>query len=234
MFYNLDDTALSITSRCSGNNTIIIENCSFDHNTYVFSTEEFLYIKRPLIGIVLSHSSKSVTVKQCSFKNNYNNNHLISILIMGKKACYGNLRYCVGPITNVTFVKCQFTRNTGELMNAKGRTFCRANLLIIGPSEFANAAKHFHITNDDLIFISNMNVHIIGPVIITSNRAESIMYFKSCEVSFYRDIILVSNNCYQLITLQFTFIKMMEYSNITLFKNNCRNKLIETIYDNEY
>ena len=234
LFYNLDHMALSISSRCSSNNSIIIKNCSFDHNTYVFSTKEFLYIKRPSITIVLSHSRKSVTVEQCSFKNDYNN-HLISILIRTKKICFNKFRYCVGPITNVTFVRCQFTRNTGELMNAKGTlTFCRANLMIIGPSNFANTVVHFHISNSDLIFISNMNVHIVGPVIITSNGAENIMYFISCEVSFYQDIILVSNNCNQLITLKSTFVKMMEYSNITLFRNNYRNKLIETIYDNEY
>ena len=235
LFYNLDHMALSISSRCSGSNTIIIKNCSFHHNTYAFSTEEFPYIKRPLIAIVLSHSSKSVTVEQCNFTNNYNNNHLISILIRAIKVCYSKLRYCVGPITNVTFVKCKFTKNTGELMNAKGTSrFCRANLWIIGPSKFANSVMHLHINYDDLIFISNMSVHIIGPVIITSNHAKSIMYFKSCEVSFYEDVMLASNNCYQLITLQSTCIKMMEYSNITLFKNNYLIELIEIDHDNEY
>ena len=231
VFYNLDHMALSISSRCSGNNTIIIKNCSFENNTYLFSTEEFLYIKRPSIAIVLSHNRKSVTVKQCSFINNYNDNHLISIFIRKKRACYDKMRHCIGPITNVTFVRCRFVRNTGELINAKS-IFCRANLLIIGPSKFANAVIHNRIY--DLIIISNMGVHIIGPVIITSNRAASIMYFKSCEVSFYRDIMLVSNRCDQLITLQFTYIRMMENSNITLFKNKVRNKLIDTNDDNEY
>ena len=231
VFYNLDHMALSISSRCSGNNTIIIKNCSFENNTYIFSTEEFLYIKRPSIAIVLSHSRKSVTVKQCSFINNYNDNHLISIFIREKRACYDKMRHCIGPITNVTFVRCRFARNKGELINAKG-IFCRANLLIIGPSKFANAVIHNRIY--DLIIISNMGVHIIGPVIITSNRVTSIIYFKSCEVSFYRDIMLVSNRCDQLITLQFTYIRMMENSNITLFKNKVRNKLIDTNDDNEY
>ena len=125
LFYNLDHMALSISSRCSGNNIIIIENYTFDHNTYI--TEEFLYITRPVITIVLSHSNKSVTFKQCSFKNNYNQ-HLISILIRAKKLCYSKMRHCIGPITNVTFVRCQFARNTGvELINAKGM-ICRANL----------------------------------------------------------------------------------------------------------
>ena len=234
LFYNLDHMALSISSRCSGNNIIIIENCTFVHNTYIFPTEEFLYITRRIITIVLSHSNKSVTFKQCSFKNNYNQ-QMISILISAKKLCYySTMRHCIGPITNVTFVRCQFARNTGELMNAKGM-FCRTNLLIIGPSKFANVATHSHMKiNGYLISISYMIVHVIGPVIITSNCAKSIMYFTSCDVSFYKDIILVSNNCNQLITLQFTCIKMMEYSNITLFKNNYRNKLIEAEHDNEY
>ena len=64
-----------------------------------------------------------------------------------------------------------------------------------------------------------MNLHIIGPVVITLNSARSMLYFESCNVVLFENILLKSNNCDRVIALQFTYIKMMEYSNITLFKN---------------
>ena len=44
----------------------------------------------------------------------------------------------------------------------------------------------------------------------------------------------VYHNCQQIITLQYIFIIVMEYMNITLLKNQHINKLIEIEYHNEY
>ena len=88
---------------------------------------------RPLIDIALSHSYKSVIFKQCSFMKNHNNYYLISILLSSDKVCYGRIKDCIGVLTNITFVRCQFTNNFTELMNTVARQ-CTANLFIVGPS----------------------------------------------------------------------------------------------------
>ena len=231
LFYNLYHTALSIRSRCLGNNTIIIENCTFEHSRNVY-IKDFLVTIMPLIDIVLSHNNKSISFITCNFNKNYGN--LISILVKVQYECYGRiLTHCNGTLTNITFVKCQFTGNFGELINIKGRT-CRANLLIIGPSHLLKNTVHRYTSGDYLIFTSYVAVYLIGPVVISSNYAKNIMHFESSEVLFHKNIIIKSNNCNQVIFLQFTCIKVMEYSNITLLKNSFHNKLIETEYNNDY
>ena len=231
-FYNLDYTAVSIKSRCFVNNSISIENCSFEHNIRTYFSEEFLPTVRPLIIIILSYANKSISFKQCSFRKNYNNQHLIFILIKRNRICSVKTTHCIGPTTNVTLVKCQFTENKGELINIRG-AYCRANLLIIGLSCFANTTFHHYVTGSLLSF-SNMTVHMIGPVIISSNYAQRTIHFISCDVVLHKNILLKLNSCDQVITLQFTCIKLMENTNITLLKNRYLNKLIETEHDNEY
>ena len=232
LFYNLHHTAISINNRCHGNNMVNIENCTFESNAHTYLTDKYNLQTslRPLIDIVLSHCNKSISFKQCSFKKNYNDNHLISVLVRANKACYGKMKYCVGPFTNITFVRCQFTNNIGELMNVYNAKRCKANLFIIGPSHFAQTVMHFH-GHDNIMTISIINVHMIGPVILSSNHATSIMKFESCNVLFHKKIIFKSNNCDQVIYLSLTFIKLMENTNVTLLKNRYLDKLINTKND---
>ena len=233
IFYNLHHTAISIRNQCLGNNTMIIENCTFEHSKNIYINEDFLVTIRPLIDIILSHNNKSISFITCSFNNNHGN--LISTLVRESPICYaGVITNCNGILTNITFVKCQFTRNFGEIINIKGGT-CKANLLIIGPSHFFKTTIYGYLyAYDHLIFTSYMVVNLIGPVVISSNLAINIMYFKSSEVLFHKNIMIKSNNCNQVISLQFTCIKVMEYSNITLLKNRYNYELIETEYSNDY
>ena len=63
-----------------------------------------------------------------------------------------------------------------------------------------------------------MAVHWIGPV-PSYVSVTSVMHFDSCNVVFYKDILIKSNNCQQIITLQHTFIKVMIYTNINMLIN---------------
>ena len=72
-----------------------------------------------------------------------------------------------------------------------------------------------------------MIVYMHGPVVISMNHANSIMFYKSCDVIFSKEIIFTLHECDQLINLQFACIKIMEYSNITLIRNMYNNKIIE-------
>ena len=232
LFYSLNYGAIQIRNRCHGNNKLSIENCAFEYNTGK-SRDYIPLIIRPLIEISLSHNSKSALFKDCSFKGNYNDHHVISFYIKTDKICQGKIPHCIGPLTNISFVKCQFTENIGELVNIN--SICRVELLIIGPSQITKTdmpIKRPRICK--IIAVSNMNVHLIGPLTISLNYATSIINFDSCDVLFHNNIIIKSNNCYQVITLRFTYIKVMEYTNITVLKNKHHSKLIKTEYYNEY
>ena len=79
-----------------------------------------------------------------------------------------------------------------------------------------------------------MAVNITGPIIMSSNGAQNMMQFKHCNVLFYNKITFKANKCDQVMYLQSTSITIMEYANITLFKNGYRYKVIKTVYDYEY
>ena len=77
------------------------------------------------------------------------------------------------------------------------------------------------------ITIHNMNVYIIGPVIMSFNHVGNVMSFDDCDVTFYHNITLKSNDSgLQVIYLISSYIKVMEYAIITLLKNKYRNYLI--------
>ena len=229
LFYNLHHTAISMKSRCHGSNTMIVENCTFENNMSRYINDDAEVIQRPLINIVLSHNSKSIIFKNCHFIRNHNDQHLIFIIIWRLNVCEKN--HCAGLLTNITFLRCQFTKNHCSLLYIRGG-LCRCNLYITGPSYFINTVNFLRTTY--ILHTIYMAVHLIGPVIMASNLATSIMYFNSCKVVFHKNIIIKSNSCKQVITLQGTFIRVMEYTNITLMKNKHHNNLIETEYYNEY
>jgi len=82
-FSRLLHSALVVENRCFSKNTIIIENCTFEYNT--FRSPHFQIILRPLIHIMLSQNNKIVSFKNCSFKNNYLDDYLISVYIRSQK-----------------------------------------------------------------------------------------------------------------------------------------------------
>ena len=229
MFYNLDHTALTIISQCYGYNKVNIENCTFKNN-YILSYEEFDAVLRPLIDIVSPQSSNSISFKQCNFKGNHHVNILIKILIKKSRQCYDHS----GPATNITFMVCHFTDNiVSELMNIVNCYLCKTNLSIIGPSHFTktqcgqyrNNCKQYYV-----ISIYEMTVNIIGPVVISSNLANTIMRLENCDVTFYNNVTYKSNNGAQLIHIKFSWIKLMENANITLLKNRYQFRLIRIDY----
>ena len=239
LFYNLDHTALTIISQCNGYNRVNIENCTFENN-YIISYEEFYATLRPLIDILSADRNKAISFKQCNFKGNHHVHTLIKILIKSNcKRRYDPTSRSCSPANNITFVGCQFTNNfVGELMNIGNYTylyytyFCKTNILIIGPSHFTktrcryyNKHKHYNVLS-----IYMMTVNIIGPVVISLNHAETVMWLENCDITFYNNITYKSNNVAQIIYLKFSWIKIMENANITLHKNRYKYRLITIDY----
>ena len=237
LFCNLTHTALSIFSTCKGNNTIKIENCTFERNTnsYSYISDEYFSTLKPLIDIRLSHDHKSLSFKQCNVTRNYHSDTLISIIIRESKSCrhWEGIKICNAPvITDVCFVECQFYKNiVNVLINVIARD-CKSNFLITGPSDIVSTKCS--VVDHKVLYFSNMAVNVTGPVIMSSNHAQMMMHFIGCDVLFYDKITFKSNICNQVIYLQSTCIKTMEYTNISLLKNGYRHEVIKADYVNEY
>ena len=239
LFYALDYTALSIISGCNGNNTINIKNSTFANNTHRF--EVFQVTTRPLnalIDVMLSHNYKLVSFKWCIFKQNYRARVLISFDIWTSGRCASNDKRnnYMNPVTSISFIECQFINNAAsQLINFNSRNG-KVNLLVKGPSHFTNSMCKInrYVKEYIVLSINNMVVNIIGPLRLSFNHAHQIMQIKNSNLSFHNHIIFESNICGQVIYLQSTCIKAMEYSNITLFKNRYKDQLITVKNDYKY
>ena len=95
---------LSITDRCSGSNTIKIENSTFENNTNAHY-EDCVTLK-PVIDIRISPDYKSLAFKQCNFTGNHHSNILVNIVFQQEKECYNmqTIKFVTPIITNVVRV----------------------------------------------------------------------------------------------------------------------------------
>jgi len=182
---------------------------------------------------MLSQSKKVVLFKNCNVENNYVDDYLISVYI--RSECIYDFDSCVGSVTNISFVSCQFNKNFGGLMKII-RYACTTNLFIIGPSQLSytntvTANNHKHLS---VLFTYGVDVYINGPVMISNNFAGNIIKFQYGSVSFSKLITFKSNKCEYVISIAHMYIKVMEYTNLTLIKNKMFSNLIVANHENEF
>ena len=222
-FNRLHSTAMYISSNCKATrNLISLDNCTFN---YISSTNE------PVVRLVLAAFGNFVTFNSCMFKYNFADGSLVSLRIGGMEDAlcrFNSVNQNFVTPSNVYFRENQFILNDGNILYL--RSLGRIKLYIIGPTNIVhnNPNENLH---KDLIIIQNAVVYIYGPLITSHNSAKkhSIWRFVSSEVVFYGMILFKSNVCDQVISLdmQQPYIKVMEYTNITFYKNMCINKLIK-------
>ena len=232
LFSNLDHTALTVIDQGYGHHRVHIENCTFENN-YIHKKSLHQEINdvtlRPLIEIVSTQINKVISFKQCKITGNHLVNDIILISISIKAPRYDI--DCINPVTNISFVACQFIGNVvSELINVRVKS-CKSNLLIIGPTHVTNTTKGFN-KRGYIISINNMAVDVIGPVVMSFNSANTIMFFHHCDIKFYNNITYESNKYLdQVIYLKYSYIQLTEYTTITFLKNRYTNTLIKIDYN---
>ena len=130
-------------------------------------------------------------------------------------------------LTNVSLIRCQFINNSNRLIYMRNRALELGKVNVFFTS--LNISYNLHpitISGMDIILILGMNVYISGTFNATKNRCElSIMHLQSCDISLHGKIIFSINRCGQVIFLD-TYIKIMEYTNITFKGNAYKNNVI--------
>ena len=222
-FYNVSHTALQIKGRYFlPTKQIFITNCKFK------------FITAPINAIYFTISPFNINVSfiNCEFYN-------ISrkVIAMYIQICKSEFHACELIIsdrtfnmipTNISFVGCQFINNRFGLLYIDNRTpaLGKVNAQLRQLSISHNRITA--LTGDHIICLVNINVHIAGILNITKNHCEfSIIHFLSCDILLSGKIIFDKNICAQVIFLD-TYIKVMEYTNIT-FKGNAYHKNVISI-----
>ena len=231
-FYNADDLALQIKTRCSYTTTItiLVKNCTFNSILNTFAHYE------PIIYLLALPINRNIHFVNCKFHNNTGQLIVITFNMQNNIGCKitANLNKNFSSIvTNISFVRCQFMNNTyttGELISINNdiTTLGKANVLFECLNIFKCGIQYIFssIHKMNLILVSGMNVHINGPVNITENSVElSVVQFYSCDILFSGKIFFDTNYCTEVIYLD-TYIKVMENANITFVNNRYHNNLI--------
>ena len=215
-----------------GRNTIIVVNTTFEKNSFTSPNTQITL--RSLIDIELSYVGKLLVFKNCTFKRNVLDQYLISIIVtIARTLTFPVNNPNSSYQTSISFEGCQFSNNRGGLIKIT-RFDCEANVSLIGPSHLSTTeAFSSNHKQCDLMYFSDMNVNIIGPVMISSNHAWSVMEFYSCNVTFSNSITFKSNKCDQVLQVLQSYIKVKEDTNITLTKNKLKKTLIQTDNGNE-
>ena len=227
-FCNMDRTALYIKGRYSlTTKQIFVTNCTFKFISASFSA---------IVIFLLSPFNGTLSFINCEFHSN-KEVIIISIAYCGQRTCKLTISNVTFPmiLTNISFVRCQFINNTHRLLMIENNapTLVKVNVSLKSLNILHNVPLSTMI-QDNMILISNMNVHISGNFNVTKNRYRlSIMQFQSCDVLLSGKITFNENHCGQVILLD-TYIKIMEYTNITFKNNGYLNNIISIEGAEEY
>ena len=193
---------------------IFIINCTFKFTTGD-KTADFS----------VSPFNRNISFVNCKFHNNMN-----SVMIkVHFEICKGRAIAC--ELDNATFsmilttmslIECQFIDNNNRLLFIENRApaFGKVNVLLKSLNISHNRLKA------DIIVIVNVDIYITGIFNVNENKCHlSIMNFQSCNILFSGKIIFKNNHCEQVILLD-TYIKVMEYTNITFISNIYHSNVI--------
>ena len=223
-FCNMDRRALYIIGRYSlTTKQIFVTNCTF----------KFIDNTAPAITISLSPFNKTISFINCEFYNNKGELIIIyiSVCVLKRRICELVISNVTFPLilTNISFVRCQFINNHHRLLMientaptlGKGYVLLKSLTISHNINVPSTEAKE-----NNMISIVTMNVHISGTFNVTKNRyGLSIMQFQSCDVLLSGKIVFNKNYCGQVILLD-TYIKIMEFTNITFKNNGYHNNII--------
>ena len=222
-----------------------------------FRNLQFYYVTQPALDITLKHTSALILFKNSTFMyskidtmnnvihckiptNNvtirfencafYFNVVSFNLLLLNVESdTYDGS--CVHP-SNVTIGNCKFIGNNGRLILLSGISTCKSNIFFNDVMNFVKNEANF------LIYIEYMIVKINGMITVLENIVkERFIEFKTCEVTFTKTILFLSNLCHTFVTIMsddIEYIKIMEFANITLHNNSYHHLFSREQVTNNY
>ena len=241
-----------ITAEVSQFNTaLIFFNCEF---RYCSASEKYLVAIFVTTEMNFRNvSCTNITFNKCNFSNN--DGGLLSFVNTWLSYCQLHI-LLVGP-TNIN--KNGIISDSANLIYIESTAIDSADIHIYGPVNISNNEVH----NNDIMVFQLCNVFLKGPLTISSNVAfernvillescnvslhgpitisqhlsiDSVILFTACDITFDKQIMFISNICKKIITikLKYTYIKVMQNTNITFLTNQCSDDVIVFELDNDH
>ena len=193
------------------------------------------------IRIYVSPFNTTVSFINCKFHSNQELIVITTVVCRAPNDCELVITNAIMStkmmLSNISFIKCQFIGNRNKILLIENNNLMLSNLkanvllesLIISNNYVAAGAR------TSIISITTMNVHINGTFNVTGNvyTKRTILHLQSCDILFGGTMIFNTNRCKEVISTS-THIKVMEYTNISFFKNRCQNNVIVVEASDEY
>ena len=227
-------------------NVLWLENCTFVKNILTYNYD----VIGAAIKMSISNIHISVYFVNCHFISNFLHYHLstldiksatlISITIINIMNYVQIVHeYNESEHSTVILDNSMFKWNKGQLLNISNMDHIEEDFLSAIIVTGNIAILNNMCFSCDLISIEGINTLFNGTISFTNNTAESssIVVFDSCKMIFCNIVTFVTNACDRIITLksQLAYEPMivMEYANITIFENTCKQLILVEV-DNDY
>ena len=211
-FHNMDQKALDIqiehtTAKLS------IKNCTFSHiKNKMRLLDQVIYAR-------ISTHNVTIQFENCDF--NYN----AALTLLHMEIIHYDASSCTHP-SNVTFANCNFISNDRTLLILSNDAFdCKANVFF---NEVTNFVKN-KANNYNMLKFSHMTVYMNGVHVLKNDVAKNIIELENCDIILAKTVTFLSNICsnvINLISLDFPYMTVMKYANITFINNIYHNDLI--------
>ena len=228
-FHNVYQKVLLVNAvSCFAYISVLIENCVFESISQYTVTQNAY-----MISIKLAQLNKMLSISNCKFLNNNNFHRIIGITTDTEVAYSFNsdVRYMnhnliiIKACTIANIVKCGFLLMQVE----KGYLGYKTNALLLRPIKLIRILKA-----DVLLYFSGVNVQITGPLMMSEIHTIILLTFKTSDVIFGGLTIIDSCTCNTVIFLHVDsvhYIKLSQYTNITIFNCTIQKEIINVDRD---
>ena len=216
--YNVIQLPLSILMEYTSG-SLLVKNSTF---TYIGQNNELMYT---ILASEIPDNDISIIFENCAFYYN------VAAYIWMLSFNHNNLNEGCTHSSTIKIENCDFIGNSGRLIHSQ-IGYCTTNVFLKDVNFVKNKVDAF------LIRFVYMVVEINGTVTFLENEVtEDIIGFQSCEISFTKTITFISNICDTIIHLMsyyIQYIKLMEYTNITLINNTYSDLILTGPITNSY
>ena len=167
-----------------------------------------------MIQITAKTLYMKITFVNCTINQNDGWNFLIAI-----SAVHAETVSCAKATRFISLKRCRFISNKSPVLDVFGgmNTSCLVNVYITGPTNInENDAKNC-VKEYDIFTLIKVRLVLKGPVTISHNKAENIIYCIRGDTLFNKNNIFRSNQDRYIINTK--YIKVMQYSNIIFVDN---------------
>ena len=252
------DTSIIIAKVSQVNTTLIFFNCGF---RYCCSRSNYLVTVVIIITSEMKFRNvacTNITFSKCNFSNN-----VVGGLLSFRNAWLSYCQLYILLIGPSYISDNEIISDSSNLIYIESVAIDYTDIHVYGPINISNNTVHnddiivFHsckvfwrgpitissnvVFQRNIMLLISCSVSFHGPITISQHYdidIDSVILFIACDITFDKQIMFISNICNNIITIKhkytYTYIKIMQNTNLTLLTNQCFDDIIAFELHNDH